>query len=107
MSTQDAAILMTVVVHVMAIPVLFWALLQGSGGIGDVRRWWNGDDDGDDLWPEDEPVRPAGGGVPLPDAEQAPVRLRGPRRLRDHRVRPARRPAHPPGREPARTPERL
>jgi hypothetical protein len=31
------------------------------------------------------------GGIPLPDAEPAPVRLRGPERLRDLRGRPGRR----------------
>jgi hypothetical protein len=42
------------------------------------------------------------GGLPLPDAEPAPIRLRGPGRLSDLRPRRVRRaPAHP---QPARRP---
>jgi hypothetical protein len=41
------------------------------------------------------------GGIPLPDAEPAPVRLRGPERLRDVRGRPERRRVVEPSR-PAR-----
>lgn len=56
--------------------------------------------------------RPPRGGIPLPDAVQAPVRLRGPGRLSELRParerRPVRDPSHPsrpgyPGRRPART----
>lgn len=41
-----------------------------------------------------------GGGIPLPDAEPSPFRLRGHGKLRDLHPRPARRPAHAP--QPAR-----
>jgi hypothetical protein len=44
-----------------------------------------------------------GGGLPLPDADPAPVRLRDHERLADHHPRPQRRPAHEPERPPVRT----
>jgi hypothetical protein len=63
-----------------------------------------GDDSGssDDGWGNRPNVKPdpsrwPGGGIPLPDAEQSPMRLRGPERLADkfgHRERrPVREPA--------------
>lgn len=50
------------------------------------------------------PSDPRGGGLPLPDARPASVRLRGPEKLADLRPAPARRPAREPGRP--RTPVR-
>lgn len=69
---------------------------EGEGGGGG----------GNDRLPPRAPAGPRDGGLPLPDAEPAAVRLRGPGRLRDTRTRPSRRPAHPPAprRTPARTP---
>ncbi len=49
----------------------------------------------------DRPKSSPPGGIPLPDAEPAPVRLRGPERLRDVRGRPGRRRVVEPSR-PAR-----
>lgn len=49
------------------------------------------------------PVRPRGGGLPLPDAVPAGVRLREPGRLADLRPRRERRPS----REPVRRPHRV
>jgi hypothetical protein len=49
------------------------------------------------------PVRPRGG-LPLPDAVPARVRLREPARLGDLVPRRERRPAHDPARTPTRTP---
>jgi hypothetical protein len=49
------------------------------------------------------PAHSPSGGLPLPTAEPARVRLRGHEKLRDVRPRPVRRPA----REPTRTPVRL
>lgn len=62
-------------------------------------------DDGDDLGPGDDRPPPPwpGGGIPLPDAEQSPVRLRGHASAR--RSAYPRRPAHDPGRSPS--PRRL
>ena len=46
------------------------------------------------------------GGIPLPDAEPAPVRLRGHEKLADLRPRPERRRVTEPARTPRRVPER-
>jgi hypothetical protein len=48
----------------------------------------------------DRPKTSPSGGIPLPDAEPAAMRLRGPGKLRDGRPRPVRRPEHAP--EPSR-----
>jgi len=50
------------------------------------------------------PLAPSGpgGGLPLPDAAQARVRLRGHERLADHQRDRDRRPAREPDREPTR-----
>jgi hypothetical protein len=63
----------------------------------------------DDGWgnlPRDKPAPTGwpGGGIPLPDAEQSHVRLRGPGRLSEHLRGPARRPIRHP--EPQRRPVR-
>jgi hypothetical protein len=55
------------------------------------------------------PRAPSGrprGGIPLPDAEPAGVRLRDHTRLRDHLPRRERRPVHDPHRQPGRRPVR-
>jgi hypothetical protein len=44
----------------------------------------------------DRPKTSPSGGIPLPDAEPAPIRLRGHERLADLHPRPLRRPAHDP-----------
>lgn len=54
----------------------------------------------------DKPKTSPSGGIPLPDADPAPVRLRGPERLADLRPRPLRRPAHDPAPAPRRVPSR-
>lgn len=64
-------------------------------------------DEGDDGWgrgPQTPPTPPTppGGGVPLPDAVPASVRLREPGRLGDHLPARERRPAREPVREPVR-----
>ncbi len=48
----------------------------------------------------DRPKGSPNGGIPLPDAEPAPIRLRGHERMRDARSRTVRRPGHTP--EPSR-----
>ena len=86
------------IVHFVAIVVLVAAL--GDGVLDIFRSPPGGDDDGGGP-PPDDPVAPepgGNGGLPLPDAAQAPVRLREPGRLGERYERPARRPAHP---EPA------
>jgi hypothetical protein len=54
----------------------------------------------------DSPKTSPSGGIPLPDAEPAPVRLRGPERLRDLLPRPERRRVVEPGRARPRVPSR-
>ena len=62
------------------------------------------DDGGNDRRPRPEPRGPHGGGLPLPDAVQARVRLRGPERLSDLQPKPVRRRTREPA--PAPTPAR-
>src|SRR6476661_8062441 len=50
----------------------------------------------------DTPKTSPSGGIPLPDAEPAPVRLRGHERLADLLPKPLRRPAREPQRSPVR-----
>lgn len=104
MTREVLALGLTLLVHVLGAGVLIGVIARGSGA--DLRGWWPTDDDGGGgpgLDPR--PVEPKpGGGLPLPDAQQAPVRLRRPERLADAYPRPARRPAHSP--EPARVPAR-
>jgi hypothetical protein len=63
---------------------------EGGGGGGSDRI-------------SDTPKTSPSGGIPLPDAEPAPVRLRGHERLADLRPRPERRRVT----EPQRTPRRV
>lgn len=74
------------------------------------------DSDSDDGWGNDRrwphtPRDVPGGGLPLPDALPARVRLRDHRKLHQRLLprqrRPAREPAHQPAREPARMPARI
>ena len=71
--------------------------LHGRGSDSDSDGGW-GNDRTRPRAPRDTP----GGGLPLPDAVPARLRLRDHRRLRDHLPGRERRPA----REPARRPER-
>lgn len=65
----------------------------------------------DDGWgrgpkPPPKPPKPPRGGIPLPDAVQARVRLREPGRLSERLPSRERRPAREPARRPVRTPAR-
>ena len=110
MSKELIALGLTLAVHVVAAVVVVWALLDED------RIDWRSF-----LWPRDSEDDGGGGGrrpggtspqtgpngpsgLPLPDAQQAPQRLRQPVRLGDLYPRPQRRPAHVPAPEPA--PER-
>ena len=68
--------------------------------------------DSDDGWghgPPRPPTQPSDaprGGLPLPDAEPALIRLRDHRRLGDMLPRRERRPAREPARDPVRNPDR-
>jgi hypothetical protein len=98
------ALLLTFLVHVVGMAVLIATL---GRDILDVFRTKRVDDDGDGgLPPADDPSgvpSGGGGGLPLPDAEQAPVRLREPGRIGERYPRPARR--RDPEHEPQRSPE--
>lgn len=104
---EVAALVLTVLVHVIGAGVLIWAMLDTdeNGRRPGWRDWWPRDDDGK---PPAAPEPPRGGGdtVPvLPDSAPALVRLREPGRLSEAKPRPARRPDHVPApdreREPA------
>ena len=80
-----------------------------------LRDGWNlppGGGDSDDgggrgpKVPPIAPVAPSGGGLPLPDAVPARVRLREHGRLADLLPARERRPAHDPARTPRRAPSR-
>lgn len=68
------------------------------------------DDDGggggNDRVLPDPPRGPSSGGLPLPDAVPARVRLRSGERLADHVAPRERRPAHPATPSPRRVPQR-
>ena len=96
------AIVLTLVIHVGAMVLL---LAHLGGGLLSVFRIDDGRDD-DGGGPDVEPDAPAPTGgdlLPLPDAGQAPARLREPGRIAERYERPERRPAH----APQRTPERV
>jgi hypothetical protein len=77
-----------------------------------VRPWRppdegdGGDGGGNDRVPPRRSDRPGGGGLPLPDAVPARVRLRDHRRLGELLPRPPRRPVREPARVPTRVPRR-
>ncbi len=98
----EAALVLTLVVHVLGTILLLWALLRGQDDRPDLRGWWWGDDGDDGREPPPEQPGPSGGGIPLPDAAQSAVRLRGAARLADGYDRPSRRPQHVPERDPQR-----
>ena len=102
MTGEVLALALTLGVHVLGACALIGVLMRDSGT--HMRDFWpsDGDDDGPGRDPQPQGFDPAPGGrgVPLPDAEPAPVRLREPGRLGDAYPRPTRRPAHAPEREP-------
>lgn len=89
--------------------LVFAALLFRAFLRSDTVEEWSpvGDsDDGDDGPGSDRlrpraPNSPRDGGLPLPDAAPARLRLRDHERLGDRLPRPARRPGHAPERDPA------
>lgn len=103
MSGPVLAILLTVAVHIIGAIALIWAM-----GFDELRGFFStGGERGGGTPPEPvAPVPPrSGGGVPLPDAVPARVRLRDEQlRLGELRRRAPRRPAHAPA--PAPVPER-
>jgi hypothetical protein len=88
------------------VALLMFPALKDSP-IGPERR----PDDGEDGWgrgPKDPPAPPPPprGGIPLPDAQPASIRLREHGRLSERRPGRERRPSREPARRPARAPHR-
>jgi hypothetical protein len=108
MSGAYQLMLMVAVMHLLGLigvgVLIFIALRQGPG-----QQPHPGESGQDDGW-GNEPRRPPEpsnrpwGGVPLPDAEQALVRLRDHRKLGDRLPERERRPAREPDRTPHRSP---
>jgi hypothetical protein len=88
----------------LAVAVLMLPALREDPDGGPFRA-----DEGDEGWgrpPRTPPTRPSPprGGIPLPDAAPAGMRLRGPGRLGDARPARERRPSREPVRQPVPTP---
>lgn len=107
----NVAIIFTIVIHTLGVPVMIWAV-RGEEGMRGLFSWLPRDDDeprGDGGSRRDEPPTPPAppsGGLPLPDAEPARTRLREhgdrvaePGRRQRRRVRPS---TPAPERDPAR-----
>ncbi|HZO35695.1 MAG TPA: hypothetical protein VFB41_02350 [Solirubrobacteraceae bacterium] len=101
MGSELLAVLVLVVVHLVAMAVL-WVMLAGDES--DRRGWWPSDNDGGDGGSPPGDDRPRGGGPPLGEADPARMRLRGPGRLADARRRSRRRTLEPPS-QPACVPD--
>ena len=98
------SILVLTLVHFAAFGLMFWHL-AGSEMFATFRITPDGDG-GDGVEPVagGDPSGDRDGGVPLPDAGPAPVRLREPGRIADAYPRRERRPAHEPVPAPQRAP---
>ena len=106
-----AAIIFTIVIHTLGIPVMIWAV-RGEEGFKGIWNWLpggeeEGGDGGSKLPQAPDPVKPGGGGMPLPESEPARTRLREhgdrvahPGRAPRRRVRPSQPQPDP---EPQRT----
>jgi hypothetical protein len=87
MSSDDELMLIFGVLHLIALVlgVVLFAMFLSSGS-GSDRNSPEDDDSGggnDRLGDHRPPKTSPSGGIPLPDAEPSPVRLRGPGRLAD------------------------
>jgi hypothetical protein len=109
MVSDAELVLLFTVLHVIALAMVTALLVMFLRS--DTTRTWSPPDEGeggegggnDRIGPRVKPG-PGGGGLPLPDAVPARVRLRDHTRLADLLPAPARRPAREPGRTPHRTP---
>jgi hypothetical protein len=87
-----------VAVGLLMLPVLRDDDSESDGENGNPDEGW-----GNRPNVRPDPSRWPGGGIPLPDAEQSPLRLREPGRLSDNRPAPERRPTREPApRKPVR-----
>jgi hypothetical protein len=109
MVTDAELVLLFTVLHVAGLAIVTVLLVMFLRA--DTTRTWSPPDEGDGgdgggndrLGPRSTPG-PGGGGLPLPDALPARVRLRDHSRLADRLPSPARRPAREPDRTPSRIP---
>lgn len=108
MTGDGQLLLMIVGMHLLGLVgvavLMIYAFRQGPG-----ESEWRQESGPDDGWgnkplgPSERGDRPRGG-IPLPDAEPAAIRLRDHRKLPELLPRPTRRPAREPERTPAREP---
>ncbi len=106
--TPTQLMLFLVIVHVIgfvAVGLLILPALRDDNS--DTGEDSGSSDDGWGNLPnvKPDPNRWPGGGIPLPDAEQSSVRLRGSGKLADKVTSPHRRPVREPERVPVRTRE--
>src|SRR3954469_14214406 len=111
MAPDDGLIVIFASLHLVALLLggLLFAMFLRSDGTPGSREPDDEDEGGgggnDRI--SNRPKTSPGGGIPLPDAEPAPIRLRGPGRLRVlRRRRFGREPAHPQPALRARVPSR-
>jgi hypothetical protein len=110
MATDAELVLLFAALHLVGLGVITALLVLFLRS--DTTRLWSPPEEGEEggggggndrLGPR-SPSAPDGGGLPLPDASPARVRLRDHARLRDLLPGLERRPVHEPGRTPERTP---
>ena len=105
MVTDAELVLLFTALHVVGLAIVTTLLVMFLRA--DTTRAWSPPDESDGgegggndrLGPRSRPG-PGGGGLPLPDARPARVRLRDHSRLADLRPSPARRPSREPRRSP-------
>jgi hypothetical protein len=108
MSGDVQLMLMIAGMHLLGLVCAAALLLPALRGGSDLPPRGEGSDDGWGHGPP-QPPSPSGspsGGLPLPDAAPARVRLRDHGRLRESLPRPERRPSREPARDPVRASQR-
>ena len=83
MGGPEAALLLTLVVHVIGSVVLIWALFAGQDPRPDWRGWWRGDDGDDPDRPRPSRPRRRATACRCPTLRRQPARLREPGRIAD------------------------
>jgi hypothetical protein len=106
MAPDGELVLIFASLHLAAVVLggVLFAMFLRSGTSGDGHGHDDEEDEGgggNDRVGQPPKTSPSGG-LPLPDAEPAPIRLRGPGRLRDLRPRRERRPIEHPQPAPSR-----
>ena len=108
--TGDVQLLLWIAgVHLLGLGCVAVLLIPALKDSPNPKRRSEGEsDDGWGRGPKrpPKPPTPPRGGIPLPDAIQARVRLREPGRLSERLPQRERRPAREPARRPVRTPQR-